>query len=85
MMEEIKPFPKLTEQKVCRAWNDTPKHFCAKQSKLVISKNRIFNLEKELIEEDEIISFLLKQKNRTNNITSSVNRKVTENDEILET
>ena len=32
-----------------------------------------------------IINFLLKQKNKTNNNTSLVNKTVTENDEILET
>ena len=51
---------------------------------LEILKNRISNLEKELIEKDAIISFLLKQKSETNN-TSSVNKTATENDEILET
>ena len=50
-----------------------------------ILKNRISNLEKELIEKDAIIDFLLKQKNETNNNTSSVNKTVTENDEIVET
>ena len=48
-------------------------------------KNRISNLENELIEKDAIIDFLLKQKNETNNNTSSVNKTVTENDEIVET
>ena len=52
---------------------------------LEILKNRISNLEKELIEKDAIIDFLLKQKNETNNNTSSVNKTVTENDEIVET
>ena len=50
-----------------------------------ILKNRISNLEKELIEKDAIINFLLKQKSETNNNLSSVNKTVTENDEILET
>ena len=50
-----------------------------------ILKNRISNLEKELIEKDAIIDFLLKQKNETNNNTSSVNKTVTENDEIVKT
>ena len=50
-----------------------------------ILKNRISNLEKELIEKDAITDFLLKQKNETNNNTSSVNKTVTENDEIVET
>ena len=52
---------------------------------LEILKNRISNLEKELIEKDAIINFLLKQKSETDNSTSSVNKTVTENDEILET
>ena len=52
---------------------------------LEILKNRIFNLEKELIEKNATINFLLKQKNENNNNTSAVNKTVTENDEILET
>ena len=52
---------------------------------LEILKNCISNLEKELIEKYAIINFLLKQKNETNNNRSSVNKKVTENDEIVET
>ena len=52
---------------------------------LEILKNRISNLEKELIEKDAIINFLLNQKSETNNNTSSVNKTVTENDEILKT
>ena len=51
---------------------------------LEILKNRISNLEKELIEKDVIINFLLQQKNETNSNTSSVNKTVTKNDEILE-
>ena len=51
---------------------------------LEILKNRISNLEKELIEKDAIINFLLKQKNEANNNTSSVNKTVTENDEVVE-
>ena len=50
-----------------------------------ISKDCISNLEKELIEKDAIINFLLKRKNETNNNKSSVKKTVTENDEILET
>ena len=38
-----------------------------------------------MIAKDAIIKFLLKQKNEANNKTSSVNKTVTENDEILET
>ena len=52
---------------------------------LEISKNRISNLEKKLIEKDAIINFLLKQKNETDNNASLVNKTVTENDEMLET
>ena len=51
---------------------------------LEILKNCISNLEEELIEKDAIIN-ILKQKNETNNNTSSVNKIVTENDEILQT
>ena len=50
---------------------------------LEILKNRITNLQKELIEKDVIKNFLLKQKNESNNNTSSVNKTVTENNEIL--
>ena len=52
---------------------------------LEILKNRISSLEKELIEKDAIINFLLKQKSETINSTSLVNKTVTENDEIVET
>ena len=52
---------------------------------LEILKNHISNLETELIEKDAIINFLLKQKSEANNNTSSVNKTVAENDEILET
>ena len=52
---------------------------------LEILKNHISNLEKELIEKDAIINFLLKQKNETNNNASFVNKTITENDEMLET
>ena len=48
-------------------------------------KNDISNLEKEVIEKDVIINFLVKQKSETNNNTISVNEAVAENDEILET
>ena len=50
-----------------------------------ILNNCISNLEKELTEKDAIRNFLLKQKSETNNNTSSVNKTVIENDEILET
>ena len=52
---------------------------------LEILNNRISSLEKEQIEKDAIINFRLIQENETNNITSSVNKTVTENDRILET
>ena len=52
---------------------------------LEILNNRISSWEKEQIERDAIINFLLNQENETNNITSSVNKTVTENDRILET
>ena len=48
-------------------------------------KNRISNLEKELIEKGAIINFLLKQKSEIDNNSISVNKTVTENKEILET
>ena len=52
---------------------------------LEILKKRISNLEKELIEKAAIINFLLMQKSESIYNTSSVNKTVTENDEILET
>ena len=52
---------------------------------LEILNNRISSLEKEQVEKDAIINFRLIQENETNNITSSVNKTVTENDRILET
>ena len=52
---------------------------------LEIFKNRISSLEKELIEKETIITFLLKQTNETNNNTSLLNETVSENDEISET
>ena len=51
---------------------------------LEILKNRITNLQKEVIEKDVIKNFLLKQENKSNNNTGSVNKTVTENNEILE-
>ena len=50
---------------------------------LEISKNRISNLERGLIEKDAFINFLLKQKSETND-TSSAKQTVTENDEMLD-
>ena len=44
----------------------------------------ISNLEKELIQKDAVINFLLKQKNETINNTSSVNKTVIDNGEIVE-
>ena len=52
---------------------------------LEILKSHMSNIEKELIEKDAIINSLLKQKSEANNNTSSVNKTVTENDEILGT
>ena len=46
---------------------------------LQILKNRMSNLEK-----DAIINFLLKKKSETNYNTSSINKTVAKNDEILE-
>ena len=51
---------------------------------LEILKNCISSLEEELIEKDAIIN-ILKQENETNINTSSVNKTVTENYEILQT
>ena len=48
-------------------------------------KNRISSLEKELMEKDAIINFLLKQKNETSDNLRLVNKTVTENYEILDT
>ena len=94
-MEEIKQFTKLTEQKFEEfemalqniSGNNNANYNNNGNSPLLLEilKNRISNLEKELIEKDVIINFLLKQKSETNNNTSSVNKTVTENDEILET
>ena len=52
---------------------------------LEILKNPISSLEKELMEKDAIINFLLKQKNETSDKLRLVNKTVTENYEILET
>ena len=93
-MEEIKRFTKSTERKF-EEFEMALKNISEKDNAnynnnenspllLEILKNRISNLEKELIEKDAIINFLLKQKSETNNNTSSVNKTVTENDEILE-
>ena len=42
-----------------------------------ILKNRMYSLEKKLIEKDAIINFFLKLENETNTNTSSVNGTVT--------
>ena len=95
VMEEIKWFTKSTERKfeelLKTLLNISGKNNVSynnnKNSPLLLEilKNRIFNLEKELIEKDAIINFFLKQKNETNNNTSSVNKTVTKNNETLET
>ena len=93
-MEEIKRFTKLTERKFeeleMALQNISGKNNVIYSDDensvllLEILKNRISNLEEELKEKDAIIN-ILKQKNETNNNTSSVNKTVTENDEIVET
>ena len=94
-IEKIKRFTRLTERKFEDlemalqniSGKNSVNHSNTEKSPLLseILKNRISNLEKELVEKDAIINFLLKQKNETNNNTTSVNKTVTENDEILET
>ena len=93
-MEEIKRFTKLTErrfeelemalQNLSGKSNANYNNNENSPLLLEILKNRISSLEKHL-EKDAIINFLLKQKSETNNNLSSVNKTVTENDEILET
>ena len=93
-MEEIRRFTKSTERNFEElemalqniSGKNNANFYDDENSPLLLEilKNRISNLEKELIEKDAIISFLLKQKSETNN-TSSVNKTATENDEILET
>ena len=94
-MEEIKQFIISTERKSEEletallnisvkynvSYNNNEK--CSLLSEIL--KNHISSLEKELTEKYEIINFLLEHKNETNNNASSVNKTVTENDEILET
>ena len=92
-MEEIKGCTRSTERKFEDlemalqniSGKNSVNHSNTEKSPLLfqILKNRISNLQKELVEKDAIINFL--QKNETNNNTSSVNKTVTENDEILET
>ena len=94
-MEEIKRFTRSTERKFEEleialqniSGKNNANYNNNKNSPLLLEilKNRISNLEKELIEKDAIINFLLKQKSETNNNTSSINKTVTKNDEILET
>ena len=93
-MEEIKRFTKSTERKFEELEMTLQNTFRKNNANynnnenspllLEILKNRISNLEK-LIEKDAIINFLLKQKSETNNNTSSVNKTITENDELLDT
>ena len=93
-MEEIKRFTKSTEQKFeeleMASQNISGKNNANYSNNenspllLEILKNHISSPEKELIEKDAIINFLLNQNNETNNNTSSVNKTVTENDEIVE-
>ena len=93
-MEEIKRFTKSTERKFeeleMALQNISGKNNANYNNNenspllLEILKNRISSLEKHL-EKDAIINFLLKQKSETNSNLSSVNKTVTENDEILET
>ena len=92
-MEEIKRFTKPTERKfeeLEMALQNISGGKCKYNNNenslqlLEILKDLISNLEKELIEKDAIINFPLKQENETSNNTSSVNKTVTENDEILE-
>ena len=93
-MEEIKRFTKSNERKFEKLemalQNISEKNNVNDSNNenspllLEILKNRISNLDQELIEKDAIINFLLKQENEANNNTSSVNKTVTENDEILE-
>ena len=94
-MGEIKRFTKSNERKFDElemalqniSWKYNVNYNNNENSPLLLEilKNRISNLEKELIEKDAIINFILEQKGETNNNTSSVNETVTENDEILET
>ena len=94
-MEEIKRFTRSTERKFEEleialqniSGKNNANYNNTKKSPLLLEilKNRISNLEKELIEKDAIVNFLLKQKSETNNNTSPINKAATENDEILET
>ena len=83
-MEEIKLFTKSTERKFEElemalqniSGENNVNYSSNENSPLILKilKNRISNLEKELIEKDAIINFLLKHKNETNNNTSSENK-----------
>ena len=87
-MEEITRFTKSTEQKfeelevtlqkVSGKSNVSYKKNENSPLLLEILYNHLSNLEKELIEKDGAINFLLMQKNESNNI-SSVNKTVIEN------
>ena len=83
-MEEIKLFTKSTERKFEElemalqniSGENNVNYSSNENSPLILKilKNRISNLEKELIEKDATINFLLKHKNETNNNTSSENK-----------
>ena len=87
-MEEITRFTKSTEQKfeelevilqkISGKSNVSYKKNENSPLLLEILYNHLSNLEKELIEKDGAINFLLMQKNESNNI-SSVNKTVIEN------
>ena len=90
-MEEITRFTKSTEQKfeelevtlqkVSGKSNVSYKKNENSPLLLEILYNHLSNLEKELIEKDGAINFLLMQKNESNNIRS-VNKTVTENKKL---
>ena len=92
-MEEMKRFTKSTGQRFEElevtilniSGKSNVNYHCNEYFSLLLEilKNCMTNLQKELIEKDVIKNFLLKQKNESNNNTSSVNKTVTENNEIL--
>ena len=93
-MEEIKRFTKSPERKFEElemalrniSGKNNVNYSNNEYSPLLLEnlKKCISNLEKELIQKDAVINFLLKQKNETINNTSSVNKTVIDNDEIVE-
>ena len=93
-MEEIKRFTKSPERKFEEleialrniSGKNNVNYSNNEDSPLLLEnlKKCISNLEKELIQKDAVINFLLKQKNETINNTSSVNQTVIDNDEIVE-